>query len=322
MMDLSVIGQRFRHLSWRLRLLVFSALLALGVCVFLVLWHIFQSQGYREAETIYMAAAHGDCDKLRRLLREKPELVNARTEIGNTPLFSAVYSLEVFKLLIKEGADINIKNKLGETLLHEVAKGGNADIVEILLSYGLEVDAKNKRGETPLIMAAKHENSNAFPVFIAHGSAINARDHVNATPLYYAVRLCDIDSIKYLVSKGADINAKALNGVTPLHVAMSSGNEKIAEFLIEKGADVNVITSDGNTPLHLAINSFASLTKSLDKPAKTAFELGFIQMIDGLLSRGADVNIENKAGKTSLELAKDAGFVDIVNFLSEHGAKE
>jgi hypothetical protein len=64
--------------------------------------------------------------------------------------------LDVVKLLIDKGADVNAKEPNGNTPLHLADL--NAELVELLIAKGADVNIKNKLGETPLqALPAKHQ---------------------------------------------------------------------------------------------------------------------------------------------------------------------
>lgn len=51
--------------------------------------------------------------------------------------------------LLQNGADVNIKDDNGETLLRWAASGGHTEIAALLLKRGADVNAKNDTGNTP-----------------------------------------------------------------------------------------------------------------------------------------------------------------------------
>lgn len=44
----------------------------------------------------------------------------------------------IVELLLKEGAEKNAKNSLGETPLHSASMNGQLDIMEVLLKFGVD----------------------------------------------------------------------------------------------------------------------------------------------------------------------------------------
>ena len=97
--------------------------------------------------------------------------------------------IEEVKDLIKKGADLNWRNKYGETLLHIAAiRNLSAEIIQLLVEKGSEVNSRDYYGYTPLMKAVMHRN-NLF-------------------------------TINYLLENGADINFQTLTGYSTLMIAL------------------------------------------------------------------------------------------------------
>ena len=66
-------------------------------------------------------------------------------------LFASDYGhKEIVELLITNGADMDGKDKYGNTPLHYAATWGHKETAELLIANDADVNAKNKFGETPL----------------------------------------------------------------------------------------------------------------------------------------------------------------------------
>ena len=93
--------------------------------------------------------------------------VNAKTgSEGETLLFSAAWGaaqgasksyemyLNLAKLLIAKGADVNVKLKSGDTILHKVARSYSekhaSEVCELLIANEAKVNELNETGQTPL----------------------------------------------------------------------------------------------------------------------------------------------------------------------------
>ena len=86
-------------------------------------------------------------------------LIRAKAHINPTgtfvlsPLMHAVDNLELVKLLIANGADVNQKNFRGSTALMAAAIDGIPSVVRYLLEQGADVNASDKDGTTALMFA-------------------------------------------------------------------------------------------------------------------------------------------------------------------------
>ena len=60
--------------------------------------------------------------------------------------------LNVVKLLIESGADIQRRGQFGYTALHAAAQCGHLEVVQALVKYGASVNCKNDDGDIPLIL--------------------------------------------------------------------------------------------------------------------------------------------------------------------------
>jgi ankyrin repeat protein len=126
-----------------------------------------------------------------------------------------------------------------------------------------------------------------------------------AINLHDAVRAGDIAVVQSVIESGADVNEPDSWG-TPLDIAVSKGANKIVQLLIDAGADVEGATSPGaggEHPLHLA----ATRTSG----ASTARLL---------ISRGAQLDARDKAGRTPLIAAVLADNVEVADVLLAAGA--
>ena len=85
------------------------------------------------------------------MLAANKNLINARTELGSTPLHIAATSSnpEIAKLLVARGANVNARDNNGTTPLHIAAYTGRKELVEFFLSKGADAYAKDFKNETP-----------------------------------------------------------------------------------------------------------------------------------------------------------------------------
>jgi uncharacterized protein len=96
-------------------------------------------------------------------------------------------------------------------------------LVKLLLEHGADVDAPNRKGQTPLMLAACKGSLKLPRVYLAAGASVNAVCSQHRTALHYATDLCDLEMVKLLLEKGADATASNVYGELPLHGACSAG---------------------------------------------------------------------------------------------------
>jgi ankyrin repeat protein/beta-lactamase regulating signal transducer with metallopeptidase domain len=237
---------------------------------------LLTAKGATPVSTIHLAARLGDLEKVKAFV-EKGADINAKDKSGETPLFSAVHAdnSDVARFLLAKGADVKAKDPSGHTPLHYVSVRDHKDLAKVLIARGADVNAKNKNDETPLHDAAYYDRREMAELFIAKGANVDAKS-----------------------------TRRSVSGITPLYIVSSRGYKDVAELLIEKGADVKIKDSNSQTPLHLASVR------------------GHGNVVEMLTAKGADVNAKDNKEETPLSLAKAQGHDQIVGFLVKHGATE
>lgn len=103
------------------------------------------------ASNIFDNARSGTVQEVANTLATNNGLINARTELGSTPLHLAATrsNPDIAKLLVAKGADINAKDNNGETPLHLAAYTRKKELVEFFLRMGANAYAKDFKNETP-----------------------------------------------------------------------------------------------------------------------------------------------------------------------------
>lgn len=144
-----------------------------------------ESQGPGQGNVLYYAAESGNLDVVREILRYHPD-VNLSGYGGKTPLFAAGdyrstdkdgARVEIVRILVAAGADVNARDKDGNTPLHETFL---TDVEEELIQLGADVNARNNDGETPIFTTV---DDAAIPLLIRHGADLTIRNNEGQTVL-------------------------------------------------------------------------------------------------------------------------------------------
>jgi ankyrin repeat protein len=169
------------------------------------------------------------------MLLEHGAVIDATDESGHTPLHSLIkaptkveYKLDMAKLLLEKGANVNAVSNDGLSILQSAIVGEfGSDVVAILLEYGAMVDEPNASGQTPL-----HWLFDTYPGEMAiEGFAI----------------------VELLLDNGADVNAVSDDGLSVLQHALQGGHDAdVVALLLEHGADVSVLDSEERRLLRLS----------------------------------------------------------------------
>ena len=141
---------------------------------------------------LYEAAKKGDIEQVKKLL-EKGANPNSyysgaydAREYYETPLLAVVrygkddeQALEIMKVLINAGADVNARNRSYSTALHY--NYGMDNRLKLLIQSGADVNARNMYGRTPLFGAGE-EN---IKLYIKAGADVNVRDYEGLSALFH-----------------------------------------------------------------------------------------------------------------------------------------
>lgn len=141
-------------------------------------------------------------------------------------------NLDVAKMLIGLGTDVNAVGWSGDRPLNVACLKGYADFVQLLIAHGVNVNARNKEGVTALHDAALGGNPEVAALLVGAGAEIEAKETtIGATPLYYAVSLGRTEFAKFLIAQGASVTATNKAGKTILQAATDNHLTEIVDLI-------------------------------------------------------------------------------------------
>ncbi|KXJ17605.1 putative ankyrin repeat protein [Exaiptasia diaphana] len=265
-------------------------------------------------DTLYDSVLLGETALLRRRV-----YVNIMTRIAIT--------------LIKRGADVNFKDKEGQTALMHAIDHGVEDIALAIIEHSedLDLNAVDNQGQTALMKSTIDGMTTIAIALVKRGADVYIKDKEGKTALMHDFVPRGEETALAIIEHNRDLYLNAVDnqGQTTLMKAIIVGKMTFAIALIKHGADVKIKDKKGKTALKYAIDykrdaiATALISKtgnefsvnSVDNKGQTALMKAIIYGMTGIaiaiVKRGADVNLKDKEGQTALMHAIDQEDEDI-----------
>lgn len=207
----------------------------------------------------------------------------------------------------------------------------NHALLKTRTDFGLKPHKKD------LFYVAERYGHDEVEKIVETGVDINEKNITGSTALHIAVKENNLEVVKYLVSKGADLTLKNERGFDALIIATNENHVEIFEYLLAKGADITATDPrNGRQPIHIAARRGyigildIILKKDIDvnlqsankeMPFHLAVQSLYVPTVKYLVEKGADINAIDRSGKTPLDSARKFGTKRMVKYLTKQGAK-
>ena len=126
---------------------------------------------------LHLAAIKGDIASLKKLIKDGAQ-VGLKDYAGWTALHEACNhgELEAAKLLIKHGAEVNVPGFEGDTPLHDAVVNNHVEVVNMLLSYAANPQQTNAKRKKPTDLISSKEMNDIFNLHGVKDTAFEERD--------------------------------------------------------------------------------------------------------------------------------------------------
>jgi ankyrin repeat protein len=274
---------------------------------------------------------------------KKQNLIDAK--ILNAALLNAVLRehLNIVKLLLDEGANLEQTPKKEFNALHAAAREGNIAILETLLNVPGGKELINEHyveggiEKSPLYFASENDHSASAELLLRYGAVVHVASPLNKGPLHIAAKYGNLRTLKLLLDskEGKNfIDTPMFIGVTPLYYAAQNGHTEVVNFLLSRGADTKQAAKDGQTPIHIAVAtqncSVAEALLNADKtlidvplpdgstPLHIAVDNRDLETVKLLLREGANAQLLDKEGVAPIHIAAMQGKQAIIKALLDY----
>lgn len=284
-----------------------------------------------------MIAAQGGYYKITEALLRHGADPNLGEDDGRSPLWAAVTQerIDICRLLLAHKADPNLVLKEGETtpLVIAILKK-SMELVKLLVENGADVNQQIDYGRTPVYMATIDNQIQMVRYLLSHDADPNIAKSNGVTSLWVAAQEGYSELTRLLAEAKADVHACDYDGWTALHIV--SDSTETVRILLEYGADINRINKNEATPLGLAIhNNQVNAVKSMLSESKIkpdwllpsnqrsiqhAVREGYIDVVSSVLEAGANVDLLDDDNVSLALLAMSRNDDSMIRTLLEFGA--
>lgn len=203
-------------------------------------------------QQFFEAVKTGDRNRVRELINQNSELINARNEAHVSAVLLAMYCRQP-----------ELARELGELkeldICEAAAVGSTTRVRKLLEQNSALANEFSPDGFPVLGYAAFFGHTETLKTLLDAGADPNhqAQNPMQVCPIHSALALPDeavaLAMAESLLSAGADANARQQGGWTALHSAAARGSIELINLLIRYKADKNARNDDGKTPSDLAM---------------------------------------------------------------------
>lgn len=242
-------------------------------------------------EDLRLYSMLGEIEVVRHMITVGAFVDDADPVEGNTPIMEAARcgNTEIVRELIRNNADVNLANGMGQTPMRLALRNGHAQTVRALVQHG--APCKDGRGWSALVDAARLGHAEVVEVVVNEGRRkgqapgpgmdVNATNLIGETGLMLAAGNGDTRTVRTLLELNADVDRQDMHGTTALMKASGAGHAEVASMMLRMGANVRMSDDAGHTAvLYASRHGHLEVVRTLIAFGGEAHTLGGKRMFD------------------------------------------
>lgn len=192
---------------------------------------------------LILASSYGYFSIVENLL-SKSEVINSvlKDNFKEEALTYALFNshLKIVNLLLENGADINLFDAEGKTILDKVLDRKRIDLASFLIENKATFSYLSENGFGALLLSFLEEGyENSALILIENRDDFNYEYDFGGKAIVMSLIRGYKNMVNLLIEKKAPLNVKSKNGMTLLAIATEKGYLEIAELLIKNGVYVD-----------------------------------------------------------------------------------
>lgn len=252
--------------------------------------------------------------------------------------------------LLSNNASPNPLINENTSALHIAAQRGSIELVEMLIRLGAEVNIKDRQGRTPMQLAEHFGQKNTFDLLdqqekinrtcrtSRYAYDVNGEKYLSPDMTHIPIHIQgdvvgsahrDLETVKRQINKTNQLaHSIATTSESAIEAGAHMGRKDIVEFLLKSGAPYSM-------PTAIFMEDFENVKKLLNEDPKRIHERGphdfgllwysviwnaNLEMAELLIKNGANIEEQHFLGTTALHWACFRGPLELIELFIENGA--
>ena len=300
---------------------------------------------------MFCACVAGDLPAVKRLVGKDASLVRSHCAY-RTPIYFAVREnrIAVVAFLLEHGAD-PLGLGVNDSLLQICRDRGYGELADLLEAHLADTRNASPRGEAVAVAIRERDLRKVRSLLDASPERLHAGDERSNQPIHWAVMTRQVDVVDELLARGADIDAARGDGARPIQLTNGDYHfrgwrdvphgwpttpAEVLAHLRARGAYCDIGTAchigdservrellDQDPSLANRVSEYVTYYPGSGAPLRNAAANGHLEIVELLLSRGADPNLREEGIAPhgyALYAAVADRHLEVARLLLEHGA--